>query len=212
MLVLEDCHWIDPLSRDLLEALGAVGGRAAGAVRPRLSTGRRRRRRARRRAHPATSTSSRSTELDADDAAELIRSKLAQVLGAETPAHSAAISSTLVTDRAQGNPFYIEELVNFIAVQGVDSGTRRRCETLELPESLHSLVLTRIDSWPRRRGGRSRSRASSVAIFEAPTLPGAYPELGELPDGRRTTSTRCAAPTSSRLDGKPSRPISSSTS
>ena len=44
ILVLEDCHWIDPLSRDLLEVLGRAAP-PARPHRPRLSAGARDRRR-----------------------------------------------------------------------------------------------------------------------------------------------------------------------
>ena len=63
--------------------------------------------------------------------------------------------------------------------------TRPRVRALELPESLHSLVLSRIDTVgeePRR----TLKVASVVGrVFEAPVLPGAYPELGDLDDGHR---------------------------
>ena len=61
ILVLEDCHWIDPLSRDLLEVLGRVDRRPAGPDRPRLPTVDRARRRDRRRDGSRTSARSSST-------------------------------------------------------------------------------------------------------------------------------------------------------
>ena len=124
-------------------------------------------------------------ELGADDAAELIRSKLDQVrttsgeIGAsESEAGEALVA--LVTERSGGNPFYIEELITYISSHGVDPGDAAAVRALELPESLHSLVLSRIDTVgeePRR----TLKVASVVGrVFEAPVLPGAYPELGDL--------------------------------
>jgi predicted ATPase len=57
-------------------------------------------------------------DLDDQHAAQLIRSKLAQMLGVEAKASAALVE--LITARAQGNPFYIEELLNFIRGRGVD--------------------------------------------------------------------------------------------
>jgi tetratricopeptide (TPR) repeat protein len=52
--------------------------------------------------------------------------------------------------------------------------------SLELPESLHSLVLSRIDT-VAEQPRRTLKVASVVGrVFQAPTLPGAYPELGTL--------------------------------
>ena len=84
----------------------------------------------------------------------------------------------LVTARAQGNPFYIEELLNFIQSQGVDPQDAAALKNLQLPESLHSLILSRIDTL-----GEAPRRTLKVAsvlgrVFRAPMLPGVYPELG----------------------------------
>ena len=184
VLVLEDCHWIDAVSRDLLEGLGraalglpvliVLAYRPAGEPGGGLGVER----------LPSFSEIGLD-ELGADDAAELIRSKLDQVrttsgeIGAsESEAGEALVA--LVTDRSGGNPFYIEELITYISSHGVDPGDAAAVRALELPESLHSLVLSRIDTVgeePRR----TLKVASVVGrVFEAPVLPGAYPELGDL--------------------------------
>ena len=101
VLVLEDCHWIDALSRDLLESLG----RSAAALPVLFVLAYR---------PQATPGGGLGVEripdfeelvldrLDADDAAELIRSKLAQVLGAETPADISGDLVALVTRAGRG--------------------------------------------------------------------------------------------------------------
>ena len=107
VLVLEDCHWIDPLSRDLLEALG----RAAAALpvllvlayRPSDRSAAGSASRACRISKRSRSASSAPTSRRSS-----IRAKLAQVLGAEAAARDALVE--LVSERAEGNPFYIEEL------------------------------------------------------------------------------------------------------
>jgi class 3 adenylate cyclase/tetratricopeptide (TPR) repeat protein len=181
VLVLEDCHWIDALSRDLLESLG----RSAAAL-PVLFV----------LAYRPGSTPGGGMgieriadfeeipldRLDADDAAALVRSKLAQVMGAETPAEISDDLVALVHDRSEGNAFYAEELVTYIAGRGIDLRDATAMRGLELPESLQSLVLSRIDELSE--SPRRTVKVASVVgrIFEAPTLAGAYPDLGELPD------------------------------
>ena len=86
----------------------------------------------------------------------------------------------LVTRRSQGNPFYIEELLNFISSQGVNLQDEASLKRLQLPESLHSLILSRIDAV-----GEAPRRTLKVAsvlgrVFRAPMLPGVYSELGDF--------------------------------
>jgi adenylate cyclase len=177
VLVLEDCHWIDELSRDLLVALARVA--AALPVLIVLAY------------RPATDSGGglglerlpafveiRLDHLGNEDAASLIASKLRQMVGEESEASPALVG--LVTERSGGNPFYIEELVSFVAGQGIDLADERAVRGVELPESLHSLILSRIDTVgeePRR----TLKVASVVGrVFAVPVLPGAYPELGEV--------------------------------
>lgn len=175
VLVLEDCHWLDQLSRDLLEvlarALADLTVLFVLAYRPSTNVG------------GGLGIDNLPhfdeivlAELDNEHAAQLIRSKLAQMLGDEAEAPVALVE--LITARAQGNPFYIEELLNFIRSQGVDPQNESALKRLQLPESLHSLILSRIDTL-----GESPRRTLKVAsvlgrVFRAPMLPGVYPELG----------------------------------
>ena len=186
ILVLEDCHWIDPLSRDLLEVLCRTAAslpvlivlayRPAPEVGGGLGIER----------TPGFTEMSLDV-LSSDDAAALIESKLTQVAGATDGAAASEGASDasdelvrLVTDRSGGNPFYIEELISFIASRRIDLADAESLRTLELPESLHSLVLSRIDEMAE--APRRTLKVASVVgrLFEAPVLPGAYPELGPL--------------------------------
>lgn len=177
VLVLEDCHWIDPLSRDLLEVLA----RALPALRVLVVLA------YRPGSDPGGGLRIESlphfdeialTELDHEHAVLLMRSKLVQMRGAEAEPPAALVE--LVTARAQGNPFYIEELLNFIASQGVDPQDERALKRLELPESLHSLILSRVD----KLGEAPRQVLKVASVFgrefRAEMLPGIYPELGGL--------------------------------
>ena len=121
-------------------------------------------------------------EMTPDDAAILIRSKLGQVLGTPVAEDDAPDLVRMVTERSGGNPFYIEELISFVGGKSVDIHDEAAIAALDLPDSLHSLVLSRIDATveaPRR----TLKVASVVGrVFEAPLITGAYPELGELRD------------------------------
>ena len=181
VVVLEDCHWIDPLSRDLLEVLG----RATADVPVLIVLAYR----------PGTEpgggigvegvpdfTEIVLDELRGDDALGLIRLKLEQVAPDADANDVPDAFVELLMDRSSGNPFYIEELISWIAAHGVDPTDADGLRALELPESLHSLVLSRIDSMTD--GPRRTLKVASVVgrVFEAPILPGAYPELGTLVD------------------------------
>jgi adenylate cyclase len=178
VVVLEDCHWIDELSRDLLEVVARA---AAGlpllivvAYRP--------------AAQPGGDLGIERLPwfaelelalLDEWDAAALIQSKLQQLrVDGQGPAGDALIS--LILERSGRNPFYIEELVSFVANRGVDLADDAALRSVELPGSLHSLVLSRIDTVAE--APRRTLKVASVVgrLFRAPILPGSYPELGSL--------------------------------
>lgn len=179
VIVLEDCHWIDELSRDLLQVLTRASAdlrlvfvlayRPAKAVGGGLDIER-----------LANFGEVALDRLDDADAAEVVRSKLEQVLGHKEPPSAELVE--LVTERADGNPLYIEELVSYIAGRNIDSHDQAAMRDLQLPESLHALVLSRIDT-VSEDARRSMKVASVIGrVFEAPMLPGAYPELGSLDD------------------------------
>ncbi len=179
VIVLEDCHWIGPLARDLLGALVratatlpvlfVLAYRPAAAPGGGLGLG-----------HLPQFTELELAELEPADAERLIRSKLAQLFGPRAEASPALVE--LVTARSEGNPFYVEELLNFIHGHGIDPQDETALRDLELPESLHSLILSRVDTL-----GEAPRRTLKVASvvgrsFIAPALPAVYPELGSPED------------------------------
>ena len=175
--VLEDCHWIDELSRDLLDVLT----RAATplpvlfvlAYRPATEPG----------GGLGVERHPEFTELaldllDPPEVAELARSKMQQLLGPDAEVSDALVN--VVATRSEGNPFYVEELLNFITAQGIDPADPEAMADLQLPESLHTLVLSRIDA-AAEEPRRTMKVASVVGrVFQAPILPGAYDALGSL--------------------------------
>jgi tetratricopeptide (TPR) repeat protein len=181
VLVLEDCHWIDPLSRDLLETLARAAASlrvlVVLAYRPDVEPGG-----GLGIARLPHFSEIPLPELEPAEAEQLIRATLGQVLGEDVEAPPALVE--LVTSRSQGNPFYVEELLNFIRAQDVDLRDEGALRGLQLPESLHSLILSRIDTLSE--APRRTLKVASVIgrTFAAPALPAVYPELGSLEDVR----------------------------
>ena len=177
LLVLEDCHWLDSLSRDLLEVLA----RAAAGLRVTLVLAYR----------PTARTGGGAgienlpnfdeielAELDEASAAQLIDAKLAEVSGRGRDVAPGFVR--MITTRAQGNPFYIEELINYIRGRGIDPADEAALKRIELPESLHTLILSRIDTLSE--APRRTLKVASVLgrVFRASALPAIYAELGEF--------------------------------
>ncbi|MDA0245903.1 MAG: tetratricopeptide repeat protein [Chloroflexi bacterium] len=183
LIVLEDLHWLDALSFDLLEALAKTLTSSSicfvMAYRPpqlgRLTT-------PRLESLPSF-TKIELSELTPAEAEQVIRAKLAQLFptpGREIPAELVQMLMT----RTQGNPFYLEELLNYLHDRGLDPRTLHTLSQIELPDSLHSLILSRIDQLTERE--KSTLRVASIAgrLFRATWLTGYYPELGALPQVR----------------------------
>ena len=196
MLVLEDLHAIDPLSLDLLlrvaraaaawplllvltyrpvdgGAAGAVGAVGAVCEPPwaRLAA-----------LHHFDAVTLGG--LDAVQAEQLIRAKLAALFPERVGAVPAALIERL-TAQAQGNPFYVEELLNYLHDRGLDPREPGAIERIALPASLHGLVLSRID---QLQPGQQRTlKVASVIgrLFSAADLHGYHPAVGEPPHLRQ---------------------------
>ena len=178
LLVLEDCHWLDDLSHDLLEAIGrAVAGLPVLIVmtyRPPQAE----RLQASRVSSLPHFTPVPLGDLPAGDAEQLIRQRFRQHYGASVAVPEVLIER--ITARAQGNPFYIEELLNDLRDKGIAPGDAAAVARLDLPSSLHSLILTRIDRLVERQ--RVTLKVASVVgrVFQARALLGALPALDTL--------------------------------
>ena len=115
--------------------------------------------------------------LSADESEQVIQAKLAQLL----PARRGAAPPTLVarvTARAQGNPFYIEELLHYLHDRGIDSLDEAATAALDLPASLHTLILSRIDQLSARQQATLKVASVIGRLFRFAHLHGAYPILG----------------------------------
>ncbi len=146
VLVLEDLHWIDPASADLLAMLGANLRRAGllviGTYRSDEVT----------RDHPLHGTVlelERSGRAERIELAGLTRDEVAAQVAGILGIRPATGQVGSLFDRSEGNPFFVEELVA--------AGPTTR----ELPASLREVLLTRVD----RLGPATRRVLRAVATI-----------------------------------------------
>lgn len=178
LLVIEDLHWIDALSHDLLEELARATANSSIAlilayrppqlarlIKPRLE------------ALPHF-TKIELNELRAAEGEQAIRAKLAQLYPARSGAVPAALVDKLMA-RTQGNPFYLEELLNYLRDRGLDPRDPADLEKIELPDSLHTLILSRLDQLSEREKTLVRVASIVGRLFRVTWLMGYYPDLGE---------------------------------
>ena len=153
LLVLEDCHWIDELSQELLELIARNVSRAAVLMLVLHRSD----------AHPlarlegfAHVRTVRLARLADQEAHQLIRARAG---GADVPERVV----DAIAAKASGNPFYIEELLNFVRDRGVgfDGGA------LELPATLNNVVLARVDRLSERAGSSLRVASAIGRAFPA---------------------------------------------
>ncbi len=177
LIVLEDLHWIDALSHDLLEELAkALANYAVCFVLAYRPPQLERLQAPRLEALPQF-TRIELHELTAAEAESAIRAKLAQLYPARGGALPKGLVDTLMA-RAQGNPFYLEELLNYVRDRGLDPSDLHR---IELPDSLHTLILSRIDQLSEQEKTTLRVASIVGRLFRAKWLTGYYPELGPVP-------------------------------
>ncbi len=179
LLVLEDIHWIDALSNALLETLARVSATLPVcfvlAYRPPES--------ARLAAMQVESlphfTQVTLDQLTASEIEQLIRAKLAQLF----PARSDALPQALVaqlTARAEGNPFYTEELLNYLRDRGLNPFDEDSVDALELPSSLHALILSRMDRLNETQKVALKAASIIGRLFSLTWLYGYYPAIGAV--------------------------------
>ena len=172
-VVVEDGHWLDPLSRDLLEVLArAVAGAPVLLVVTSRPDGTALAGLPLRRGDHVTDLVLDS--LDDTASTALVVGRHRALVGREP---ASALLATVVA-RAEGNPFYLEQLVDYVVAHAAREDGSADPDALELPASLHSLVLSRIDARPE--GERRAVKVASVIGrgFRSPVVTAAYPDLG----------------------------------
>ncbi|NJN83163.1 MAG: hypothetical protein HC802_13345 [Caldilineaceae bacterium] len=176
-ILLEDCQWLDPLSFDLLEEVARAMVNLpiflVLAYRPmeleRVLTG--------ILFQFEYFTPITLEALTEDQVEDLIWLKLGQ--GADRNREVPRELVKRITDQAEGNPFYTEELLNYLSYHGIDPFDVQAVAHLELPSSLHSLVLSRIDQLTESQKITLKVASVVGRVFQAAWLWGVYPELGD---------------------------------
>jgi tetratricopeptide (TPR) repeat protein len=157
VLVVEDLHWIDPASERCLAGLAASLGGAAVLLLATYRPGYR----------PAWIDRSYAAQISLaplghDDSRRMVRSLAGSL--ADDPA-----LTQLILDKAEGNPFFLEELVHAV---GDEPG-----RPFAVPDSVQGVLAARIDRLPERAKlllqsaavlGREFSESLLRAIADAP--------------------------------------------
>ncbi|HYF64539.1 MAG TPA: tetratricopeptide repeat protein, partial [Herpetosiphonaceae bacterium] len=186
LFVLEDMHWSDSLSLDLLEFLARVGDNrpVAFLLIYRPLDGDHPIKRLMRLGHASEIS---LAEFSPAEAASLIRLKLTQHFGPDQAMPDVLVER--INGRAGGNPFFIEELINYIRDRGIDPSDPAALAALDLPNSLHNVIISRIDQLLSEEKITLKVASVIGRLFRASWLWGGYPSLGS-PDkvkGRLTT-------------------------
>jgi adenylate cyclase len=179
LFVLEECHWIDEASRHLLSVVVKALSRLPVAVvlahRP-VEVGEVL---AAEEAALENVTTITLGDLPPDEARQLVELKLRVVFGADKTPPEKLID--LIAARAGGNPFFIEEVANLLKSQREKLDDPGALESLELPDSLHSLVLGRIDQMGEDAQVTLKVASVIGRLFRAAMLFGVHPiEQGRL--------------------------------
>lgn len=139
VLLLEDVHWLDPASEELLVALGqtalALPVLVLTTARPPDLT-----------SEPALGTLPEAETLELGPLSEEAATEVVTARLAAAPHladHATSLAGPIV-DRSGGNPFYLQELVTDLIQRSQAAGGAVDLVD-ELPTSLHSLILGRLD-------------------------------------------------------------------
>jgi adenylate cyclase len=177
LISIEDAHAIDVGSRDLLRMILQAIARARVLVliahRPcPKDTILGPDEKALEYSHPL-----QLSEFSEDESAELVRQKYKQLFGGDQALPAGIISQ--ITERTGNNPFFIDEVMNWVHRQGIDILSEEALQQADLPVSLYSLVLSRMDQLDEN--SRVAMKVASVIgrLFRAAVVWGVYPELGE---------------------------------
>jgi predicted ATPase/class 3 adenylate cyclase len=171
VLLLEDCHWIDPASLVLLDLLVR---HLADLPVLMMATSR----------EPVPSklatlddlTEVPLMEMTGTEAERLTRLRLRERYGPD-----AGIAPRLVrevVEQAAGNAFYLEELVSYLHGRGADPGDPRALAALHVPDSLQRLVMARIDQLSDDEKATIKVASVIGRRFQPPWITSVYPAAG----------------------------------
>lgn len=172
ILVLEDVHWIDPLSHDLLDVLcrgiANLPVLVILVLRPptmeRLIT--------RRISMLPYYHEITLAPLSDNEMQNLVRQRFSRALGKDNRVSPALIRQ--VVAKAEGNPFYAEQSINFLVDANQNLQDEQSASRLQLPSSLRSLVLSRIDQLTESQKITIKVASVIGRIFKAALLFGVH--------------------------------------
>ena len=175
LIVLEDCHWLDDLSQELLKSIGEKIAHLPIILllvyRPQDAL--------QGKPLPVMAlphfVEIELAEFSTGETRQLVALKLGQFFGPETAVPESLL--TRITTHAAGNPFYIEEMLNYLHDLGVDIHETAVLDKLELPTSITALVLSRIDQLNETQQLTIKVASVIGRLFPASMLWGVYPEL-----------------------------------
>jgi class 3 adenylate cyclase/tetratricopeptide (TPR) repeat protein len=176
LLVLEDCHWIDPVSHDLLEVIGRAIADVPVLIVLAYRPVQVQQLLALRVAQLGHFTEIALATLPGAEIGQLVRFKLGQIYGADAEVPQALVEQ--LGTRAQGNPFYIEELLNYLHDRGIDPQQPDALLQIDLPTSLYSLILSRIDQLSENQKTLLKVASVIGRLFRAAMLWGVYNLFG----------------------------------
>ncbi len=172
ILVFEDCHWLDPLSLELIEVLGRsieqspifllLVYRPPDSLKTQL---------------PQVHELPNFTEItldtfSKDEAEKLIKIKVEQYFDDSSVPQKFI---NLVIKKAAGNPFYLDEIINFIKDKEINLEDERALEKIDLPNTIYSLVLSRIDNLTESQKMAIKVASVIGRLFTAAMVWGVYP-------------------------------------
>ncbi len=175
LLVLEDCHWLDPLSHELLEAIGRAITHLPVAVLLAYRNADQADESAPRVTALPQFTALELTSLTPDEAATFLTMRL---VAARPGAALAPVLIERLIERAQGNPFYLEELLAYLLDRDVDLTDPALGARVELPVSLQSLILSRVDQLDDRAQLTLKAASVLGRLIRVAWLAGYQPTFG----------------------------------
>jgi class 3 adenylate cyclase/tetratricopeptide (TPR) repeat protein len=171
LIVLEDCHWMDPQSQALLEIIARNCSTLRLLIvllyRP-INT-------------PLVPPFDHYTEIELplfteDETRQLIELKLAQLFTNTTEPSPVLVER--ITQIAGGNPFYVDELMNLLHDRDIDVTGVDRLLNTDLPPTLHALIQSRVDELSENEKTVLKIASVIGRLFRARWIPGSYPEIG----------------------------------
>ncbi|MBB4693958.1 tetratricopeptide repeat protein [Paractinoplanes abujensis] len=171
VLLLEDCHWIDPASLGLLDLLA---GHLDDLPVLLLATS--------RELTPGTLSGADHvievplTQMTERDARRLATLRLRERYGQGTEVAGKLVEQ--IIGQTGGNAFYIEELIAYLHGNRFDPADSAGLAALHLPDSLQRLVMARIDQLTDDEKAAIKVASVIGRRFQPPWIASVYPKAG----------------------------------